>query len=265
MRIPLCHQHSRPPAHYRAPAAPPPVQRAAWRDLPPLRPTLTSDAAGRPPRLVHRVAGDLAQPQLPGPARSRRRPGRSERSRRGPGQSGCPTGHLRRTRPAGRAAAGSSSSPASPAIRRAAGAHAADVALRLGRRIRRQLPAPAHPVGADLLVPDRTAARSRRGSPAAAGTASSPDDRPPSFTSAPDQDVARALPVVMRHHRPAPSSAPDVDVAAPSTSAPTVSRHIADDHQRDHAAEHAVEAPTPTPRIVAADRAAARRHRAANR
>ena len=41
MRIPLRHQHNRPPGA-TSPAAPPPVQRAAWRDLPPLRPTLTS-------------------------------------------------------------------------------------------------------------------------------------------------------------------------------------------------------------------------------
>ena len=67
------------------------------------------------------------------------------------------------------------------------------------------------------------------------------------FTSAPEQDVARALPVVSAPTSSAPtSSALTSTVAAPSLS-PVVSRHIADEHTSESAAEHALEAPATTP------------------
>ncbi len=200
-------------------AAPPPVQRAAWQDLPPLRPTLTATPPIAPRDSFTASLATSHNPSFLAPLGHIVDPD-------------GPSGHVE-----GLASPVApqviSGGPDLPVAQRQASAAATVVQRVLTPR---------------MWLSDSTGG-DRPGTPRSVQsepTFSIPDEQPPAaaedhprrlesvspavsqraFTTAPDQDVVRALPVVA-----APSQASPGPVPAPSVaSMPTVSRQIAENH-----------------------------------
>ena len=84
--------------------APAPVQRAAWQDLPPIRPVVTGTPPIAPLDSFDGVPGHPARPELPGAAGAPGGSGRPERARRRTGETRCAADHFRRSGAPGRAA-----------------------------------------------------------------------------------------------------------------------------------------------------------------
>ncbi len=231
--------------------APPSVQRAAWRDLPPLRPTLISTPPVAPRDSFTASLATSHNPSFLAPLGHVVDPD-------------GPSGHVQGL-----------ASPVAPQV--ISTGPDLPVAQRQVSSSSSSTPSSASSIVQRLLTPkiwfsdtaDRTATAAPTQSepifsipeeqaPLAAEDhprhldATSPTTSHPSFTSAPDQDVARSLPVVAAP----PSSA----AAAPAA---TVSRHIANDHEHAGAVPDQQSAPEPAapelaaPETVAPETAAA--------
>ena len=224
--------------------AAPPVQRAAWRDLPPLRPTLTSTPPIAPRDSFTASLATSHNPSFLAPLGHIIDPD---------GPSGHVEGLASPVAPKT-----ISSGPDLPVAQRQEEPKTSVVQRLLSPRmwLSDTSVTPAGPIqatvqreptftGPDVQTPTATADHPRQLQSVLSGISSVVPST--SYTAAPDQDVARTLPVVSSpaSSSPAPSSpAPSSTSSLSPASIPIVSRHAAEDHPHDHG---------PDPVQVAAD------------